>query len=42
MQTAMQRLNAFAENQAKMDGVEFNHFTFHDLKKKGISRTQIN
>jgi integrase len=39
MQTAMQRLNALAENQAKMDGVEFNHFTFHDLKRKGISDT---
>ena len=39
MQTAMQRINALAESQAKLDGIEFNHFTFHDLKRKGISDT---
>ena len=30
---------AIAEAQAKKDGVEFNKFTFHDLKRKGISDT---
>ena len=39
MQTAMQRLTGMAEDQAKKDGVEFNRFTFHDLKRKGISDT---
>lgn len=36
MQTAM------AETQAKKDGVEFNKFTFCDLKRKGISDTLAN
>jgi integrase len=39
MQTAMQRINIFAKEQALKDGVEFTHFTFHDLKRKGISDT---
>lgn len=39
MQTAMQRIHAAAEAQAKTDGVEFTHFTFHDLKRRGISDT---
>jgi hypothetical protein len=39
MQTAMQRINGIAEEQAMADGVEFNPFTFHDLKRKGISDT---
>ncbi len=39
MQTAMQRINSAAEEQAKIDGVDFKHFTFHDLKRKGISDT---
>ena len=39
LQTAMQRINALAKDQAQKDGVEFTHFTFHDLKRKGISDT---
>ena len=39
MQTAMQRVTEMAEDQAKKGGVEFNRFTFHDLKRKGISDT---
>jgi len=39
MQTAMQRISGLAEEQARIDGVEFTHFTFHDLKRKGISDT---
>ena len=39
LQTAMQRLTKIAKAQAKKDGVEFNPFTFHDLKRKGISDT---
>jgi hypothetical protein len=30
---------AIAEAQAKKDGVEFNKFTFHDLKRNGIGDT---
>lgn len=39
MKTALQRINQQAEEQAKQDGIEFTHFTFHDLKRKGISDT---
>lgn len=39
LKTAMTRINKLAEEQAKKDGIEFNHFTFHDLKRKGISDT---
>lgn len=39
LQTAMQRINALAKDQAQKEGVEFTHFTFHDLKRKGISDT---
>ena len=39
LQTAMQRLTILAVEQAKKDGVAFNKFTFHDLKRKGISDT---
>jgi len=39
LQTAMQRLTTIAKDQAQKDGVEFNPFTFHDLKRKGISDT---
>jgi len=39
LQTAMQRINVMAKDQAQKDGVEFTHFTFHDLKRKGISDT---
>ena len=42
LKTAMNRIGKAAEEQAKLDGVEFNHFTFHDLKRKGISDTGIN
>jgi site-specific recombinase XerD len=39
LQTAMQRLTTIAKAQAQKDGIEFNSFTFHDLKRKGISDT---
>lgn len=42
LKTAMNRIGKLAEEQAKKDGVEFHHFTFHDLKRKGISDTGIN
>lgn len=42
MKTAMQRIKAAAKLQAEKDGVEFNDFTFHDLKRKGISDTPTN
>ena len=42
LQTAMQRLNVQAKAQAEKDGIIFNHFTFHDLKRKGISDTPAN
>jgi hypothetical protein len=35
----MQRLTTIAKDQAQKDGAEFNPFTFHDLKRKGISGT---
>ena len=37
--TAMNRVTAKAVEQAKIDGVDFKKFTFHDLKRKGISDT---
>ncbi|MCK9504688.1 MAG: hypothetical protein M0Q95_10965 [Porticoccaceae bacterium] len=40
LQTAMQRIQRAAADQAREDGVEYNHFTFHDLKRKGISDTE--
>lgn len=39
MGLAMQRIHAAAKAQAEIDGVEFVHFTFHDLKRRGISDT---
>ena len=33
----IERINGFAAEKAKNEGIEFNHFTFHDLKRKGIS-----
>jgi len=39
LKTAMQRIKAVAKAQAEKDGVKFNDFTFHDLKRKGISDT---
>ncbi|MGJ0430617.1 hypothetical protein [Methylobacter sp.] len=35
----MQRIQRAAAEQAKKDGIEYNHFTFHDLKRKGVSDT---
>lgn len=37
MQTAMQRIHAAASAQAKTDGVEFHHFTFHDIKRRACT-----
>jgi site-specific recombinase XerC len=42
LQTAMNRVTAQAEAQAKQTGVTFNRFTFHDLKRRGISDTPAN
>jgi integrase len=39
LQTAMQRIQRAAADQAKKDGIEYNHFTFHDLERKGVSDT---
>lgn len=39
LQTAIQRIGAAAKHQAEIDGVEYTPFTFHDLKRKGISDT---
>jgi len=40
LRTAIERINSFAAEKAKNEGIEFNHFTFHDLKRKGISDTE--
>ncbi|MDD2725266.1 MAG: hypothetical protein PHH59_14755 [Methylovulum sp.] len=37
LKTAIERINGFAAEKAKNEGIELNHFTFHDLKRKGIS-----
>ncbi len=37
MQTAMQRITAMAEEQAKKDGIEFVRFTFHDIKRRACT-----
>ncbi|MCX7083939.1 MAG: hypothetical protein NTY69_00170 [Methylococcales bacterium] len=42
MKTAMSRIKDQAKAQAIKDGIEFVNFTFHDLKRKGISDTTIN
>lgn len=39
LHTAMSRITLMAIEQAKTDGIEFIPFTFHDLKRKGISDT---
>jgi len=40
IETAMTRLKAAAKEKAKNEGIEFKEFTFHDLKRKGISDTE--
>ncbi|TAL43364.1 MAG: hypothetical protein EPN89_15840 [Methylovulum sp.] len=40
LKTAIERINGFAAEKAKNEGIEFKHFTFHDLKRKGISDTE--
>ncbi len=42
LKTAINRVTAIAEAQAKKDGIEFIRFTFHDLKRRGISDTPAN
>jgi site-specific recombinase XerD len=42
LKTAMQRVKADAKVQAEKDGIEYTEFTFHDLKRKGISDTAAN
>jgi hypothetical protein len=37
MQMSMQRIHAAAEAQAKNDGIEFTHFTFHDIKRRACT-----
>lgn len=39
LKTAMARIGKQAEQAAKDQGVEFIRFTFHDLKRKGVSDT---
>lgn len=39
LQTAMNRVTAQAEQKAKETGIDFKRFTFHDLKRRGISDT---
>lgn len=40
LKTALSRIGKVAEETAKERGVEFVRFTFHDLKRKGISDTE--
>jgi len=40
LKTALSRIGKNAEKTAKEKGMEFIHFTFHDLKRKGISDTE--
>ncbi|MBT9098428.1 hypothetical protein KFZ76_11990 [Methylovulum psychrotolerans] len=40
LKTAMTRCKNAAREQAKIDGIAFVNFTFHDLKRKGISETE--
>lgn len=39
-ENAMQRIRKSALEQAQKSGIEFTPFTFHDLKRKGISDTE--
>jgi len=36
----MTRIKAAAKEKAELEGIEFKPFTFHDLKRKGISDTE--
>lgn len=40
LKTALARIGKQAEEEAKLQGIEFIRFTFHDLKRKGISDTE--
>ena len=37
LKTALARIGTAAEQAAKERGIEFVRFTFHDLKRKGVS-----
>jgi len=39
LKTALSRIGKLAEERAKEQNIEFARFTFHDLKRKGISDT---
>jgi site-specific recombinase XerD len=40
LKTAISRINHQSEIKAKEQGIDFVHFTFHDLKRKGVSDTE--
>jgi integrase len=40
LKTALARIGTAAEQAAKEQGIEFVRFTFHDLKRKGVSDTE--
>ena len=40
LKTAISRINRQAEVKAKQLGIDYVHFTFHDLKKKGVTDTE--
>lgn len=40
LKTAMDRINKQASAKAARLGIEYTHFTFHDLKKKGVTDTE--
>ena len=42
MKTAKNRIDKLAEEKAKALVVNYTPFTFHDLKKKGVSDTEGN
>jgi integrase len=42
LKTAINRLSRAAIDKAKRDGVEYTHFTFHDIKRKGCTDTEGN
>jgi site-specific recombinase XerD len=42
LETAKKRIDAMAKEKAEELGVEYTHFTFHDLKRKGVTDTDGN
>jgi site-specific recombinase XerD len=42
LETAKKRIDALAKAKAEELGIDYTHFTFHDLKRKGVTDTEGN